>query len=56
MSITKDENRKIRHLMAAIESCEGVNIPYNLALNISSVYSGLKHMIETETISDANGV
>lgn len=55
MSITKDENYKIRHLLAAIEACEGVNIPYRLAMSISKDYLSLKNMIDTEIISDADG-
>lgn len=50
MSITKEENLKIRHLMAAIEAMEGVNIPGLTADKLSDVYAELKAFIGRETV------
>jgi hypothetical protein len=50
MSITTDENLKIRHLMAAIESMEGVNIPASTEIRIVNVYQELKALLGRETV------
>ena len=50
MSITQDENQKIRHLMAVIEAMEVTQIPYPTARKISYVYKELKEFIGRETI------
>jgi len=50
MSITKDENLKIRHLMAVIEVMEGTSIPFPTAKKISEVYSELKEFIERKEV------
>ena len=48
MSITKEENQKIRHLMAVIEAMEGTQIPYPTAKKISEVYLELEEFINNE--------
>lgn len=50
MSITKEENLKIRHLMAAIESMEGVSMPYSLNIKISGVHKELADILGRETV------
>jgi len=50
MSITMDENLKIRHLMAAIESMEGAKIPYTTGMKLSEVYEELKALLGRETV------
>ena len=50
MSITKDENLKIRHLMAVIEAMEGTKIPFPTARKISEVYKELKDFIGREEV------
>jgi hypothetical protein len=50
MSITKEENLKIRHLMAVIEAMEGVNMPYSLNIKISGVHKELKALLGRETV------
>lgn len=50
MSITKDENLKIRHLMAVIEAMEGTNIPFPTAKKMSEIYLELKEFIESENM------
>jgi hypothetical protein len=52
MSITKDENLKIRHLMAVIEAMEGTSIPFPTARKISEVYLELKEVINVESVVD----
>ena len=52
MSIAKDENLKIRHLMAVIEAMEGTQIPFPTAKKISEVYSELKKFIDSEDVVD----
>lgn len=52
MSITMDENLKIRHLMAVIEAMEGTSIPFPTARKISEVYLELKILIDTEEVVD----
>ena len=52
MSITKEENLKIRHLIAVIESMEGTNIPFSTAKKISEVYKELKEFVEREVVVD----
>ncbi len=52
MSITMDENLKIRHLMAIIEAMEGTSIPFPTAKKISEVYLELKEFIEREDVVD----
>ena len=48
--ITMDENLKIRHLMAAIEAMEGVNMPYSLNIKISGIHKQLKDLLGRETV------
>ncbi|MFA5247930.1 MAG: hypothetical protein WCX79_00655 [Candidatus Paceibacterota bacterium] len=50
MSITKDENLKIRHLMATIEAMEGTNIPFPTARKIFEVYKELKEIVGNEEV------
>jgi hypothetical protein len=50
MSITKEENLKIRHLMAAIEAMEGVKIPFTTGRKLFDVYEELKALLERETV------
>jgi len=52
MSITKDENLKIRHLMAVIEAMEGVEIPYPTAKKMGEVYCELKEFVGRECVVD----
>jgi hypothetical protein len=52
MSITKDENLKIRHLMAVIEAMEGTCIPFPTARKISEVYKELKEIVGRESVVD----
>ena len=52
MSITKEENLKIRHLMAVIEAMEGTPIPFPTARKISEVYRELKEFLKTEEVVD----
>ena len=49
MSITKEENLKIRRLMAAIEAMDGVNMPYSLNIKIAGVHKELVDLIGRET-------
>ena len=51
MSITQDENQKIRHLVAVIEAMEGTQIPYPTARKISDVYKELKDFVGREEVS-----
>lgn len=48
--ITKDENAKIRHLLAAIESMNGVLIPFPTRRKISDVYAELKAFLNQEEV------
>jgi hypothetical protein len=50
MSITHDENLKIRHLMATIETMEGTRIPFPIAKKISEVYKELKEVVGNEEV------
>jgi len=50
MSITMDENLKIRHLMATIEAMDGVPIPFPTARKISEVYKELKEIVGREEV------
>jgi hypothetical protein len=50
MSITHDENLKIRHLMATIEAMEGTHIPFPTAKKISEVYKELKEFVGNEEV------
>ena len=50
MSITKEENLKIRHLMAAIEAMEGVSIPFSTGRKVFNVYEELKGFVGRETV------
>jgi hypothetical protein len=52
MSITRDENLKIRLLMATIEAMEGTKIPFPTARKISEVYKELKMFIKNEVVED----
>jgi len=50
MSITMNENLKIRHLMAVIEAMEGTRIPFPTANKIFVIYSELKDFLESEEV------
>jgi hypothetical protein len=50
MSITMDENLKIRHLMAAIEAMDGVSIPCSTGDKMADVYEDLKDLLGRETV------
>lgn len=50
MSITMDENLKIRHLMAVIEAMDGVLIPFPTGRKLGDVYSELKEFLERESV------
>lgn len=52
MSITKDENLKIRHLMAVIEAMDGVLIPFPTGRKMFDVYNELKEFLEREDVVD----
>ena len=52
MSITKDENLKIRHLMSVIEAMEGTQIPMPTAKKIGEVYHELKGFVDRESVVD----
>jgi hypothetical protein len=52
MSITKEENLKIRHLIAVIEAMEGTNIPFPTARKMSEIYYELKEFVEREVVVD----
>jgi hypothetical protein len=50
MSITKEENLKIRYLMAVIEAMDGVSIPFSTGRKMFDVYSELKEFLEREDV------
>jgi hypothetical protein len=50
MSITKEENLKIRHLMAVIEAMDGVKIPFATGRKLFDVYEELKGFVGRETV------
>lgn len=52
MSITKDENLKIRHLMAVIEAMDGVSIPFSTGRKMYDVYVELKGFVGREQVVD----
>lgn len=52
MSITKEENQKIRHLMDVIEAMDGVLIPFPTGRKMFEVYSELKGFLESEEVVD----
>lgn len=52
MPITKEENSKIRHLMAVVEAMEGTSIPFPTARKISEVYRELKEFLNVEEVVD----
>lgn len=48
--ITKEENLKIRHLMAVIEEMDGVSIPCSTGDKMADVYVELKALLGRETV------
>ena len=52
MSITMDENLKIRHLLAAIESMDGVLIPFSTGRKMFDVHEEMKAFLGREAVVD----
>jgi hypothetical protein len=48
--ITKEENLKIRHLLAVIEAMDGVLIPFSTGGKMRAVYEELKAFLGRETV------
>lgn len=50
MSITMDENLKIRHLMATIEAMDGVVMPFPTGRKMFDVHEELKEFLKNEEV------